>query len=87
MTVARRTRNKPVFPGRETDTRLPDGRRLVEGVEFSIRGGGRYRFAYAENGAVTAFGPIGRLTGPAPKWRSFAPDAVKTIHRDRTETR
>lgn len=82
--MKRRTGGAPELPHVE-EVELPDGRKLVPGVEFSIVGGGRYRFrhGYVDSCGVTAFGPIGG--SKAPRIRTFFPEVVKTIHRRRTE--
>jgi hypothetical protein len=68
------------------EVELPDGRRLTPGVEFSIHGGGRFRFRYGyrPDGSITAHGPIDHAKA---KLRSFKPEQVKTIHRSATEVR
>lgn len=80
-----RRSSKAELPPRTTEVELPDGRRLEEGDEFSLFGGGRYRFAYEyRDGSLTAYGPVGSNRA---QWRSFRPDAVKTVHRKRSEVR
>jgi hypothetical protein len=66
---------------------LPDGRTLAAGQEFSIHGGGRYRFVheYTPDGSVTAWGPISATGAPNASWRAFKPDQIKTIHKTKTE--
>lgn len=75
----RRTGTAPILSHSEEMT-LPDGRTLSEGDEFTLEGGGRYRFLYQylRDGSVTAHGPI---DSPTAKLRSFRPERVRTVHR------
>lgn len=61
---------------------LPDGRELSEGDEFTIHGGGRFRFKYLyqPDGSVCAWGPTGSQYAQT---RSFQPSRIKTIHRQK----
>lgn len=83
---ARSATTAPVLPPRADTTTLPDGRTLTQGQEFTLIGGGRYRFAYEFrlDGSVTCWGPIGskQIEGNA-NWRSFKPDQIRTIHRSK----
>lgn len=67
----------------ETETVLPDGRRLEDGDEFTVAGVGRFRLMRVRpNGEITAWGPIPR-NGVIRygSTRTFRPDMVGTIHR------
>lgn len=80
--MKRRTASPPA-PLRHSETMiLPDGRRLDEGDEFTLHGGGRFRFLYEylADGSVAAFGPVG---SPRAKLRAFQPERVRTVHRDK----
>lgn len=79
----RRRGSAPPDLGHVDEVELPDGRTLTPGVEFSISGGGRFRFlyGYSSSPAITAHGPVGKASA---KIRSFYPDRVKTVHRRRT---
>lgn len=86
----RRKSSAPV-PAKVRTVELPDGRRLDDGDEFTVRSkdvagrGGRFRFRYvADDGSLAAFGPVGANVA---KWRAFRPELVATVHRTRKETR
>lgn len=57
---------------------------LAPDVEFTLRGGGRYRFMrYADDGrAVTCWGPINTARA---RCRTFPLDRIRTIHRSREQ--
>lgn len=77
----KRSTKAPPAPLRHSETAtLPDGRTLDEGDEFSLVGGGRFRFLYEYlgDGSLAAFGPI---DSPKAKLRAFRPERVKTVHR------
>lgn len=81
--MARRDVNHPTnLPHAHTLT-LEDGRELSEGVEFTIRGEGRFRFAYVytPDQSVACWGPVGSHYA---QWRSFNPARITTIHKSRT---
>lgn len=54
--------------------------RLVQGVEITVRGEGRFRFDRMDDGgaSVTCFGPV---NDQRRSWRTFRLDRVRTIHR------
>lgn len=83
MTAARGSKTAPVLP-HVAEAVLPNGKRLVEGREFSVPRAGRYSFRYLfePDGSITAFGPLtdtGRPTGRA-RLRSFRPEQIRTVH-------
>jgi hypothetical protein len=65
---------------------LPDGRVIESGQEFTVKGEGRFTFAYEyrPDGSLTAFGPVGSQQA---SWRAFKPERVSTIHRSITPTK
>lgn len=67
---------------RNTTLTLADGRTLEQGVEFSVKGQGRFVFCYEwrPDGAVTCFGPVGSQDA---MWRSFPVDRITRIHRSK----
>ena len=78
-----RTGTSPVLPARNPTLTLADGRVLTAGQEFSVKGEGRFRFAYqfSPDGSVTAWGPVGAQSA---QWRSFHRVRIGTIHRSIT---
>lgn len=57
-----------------------DTGRLVEGVEISVPGEGRFKFRriHEPDGSLTCWGPVNSRRA---SWRSFRPEQVRTIHR------
>jgi len=82
--MARRDINHTVTLPHAPTATLPDGRELSEGDEFTIHGGGRFRFKYLyqPDGSICAWGPI---DSKLAKQRNFRPDRIKTIHRSKKE--
>lgn len=80
--MKRKTTIKAALPHEGTIT-LPDDRVLEHGDEFTVKGEGRFVFAYEykPDGSVTAWGPINKSGGQLAQWRSFDPDRVTRIHR------
>lgn len=66
----------------EEETVLADGRKISNGDEFTLIGGGRYvfRYRYTSDGSLSCHGPIG---SPRAKLRAFHEDRVRTIHRSK----
>jgi hypothetical protein len=81
--VARRQVEVAPDPRRQLRVELPDGRVLEQGAEFTVKGQGRFVFAYEwrPDHAITCFGPVGSQDA---MWRSFAPSRVGRIHRTTT---
>jgi hypothetical protein len=84
-TLTRRRASISPLYGWDTATALPDGRHIEVGDEFTVAGVGRFRLrAIRPNGELTGWGPIttdGNI--PTGRMRTFRPDMVTTVHRDR----
>ena len=52
---------------------------LEEGVEYTVRGQGRFRFLYATEHAAGAVSITG-ISAKSGQTRSFRPEAIKTVH-------
>lgn len=92
--MARRKKSTPSITSTwAREVKLPSGRILTEGDEFTVKpcarykghwGTGRYRFKYARpNGELTAFGPIRNGKSPKGRVRSFRVSDVDTVHNTR----
>jgi hypothetical protein len=87
----RRTTTTVDLPHSVGEVTLADGRRLEPGQNFTLEGGGRYRFLhiFIPDGSVTAYGPVspqGTNKDNEGATRSFRPDRIKTIHRQKGPT-